>query len=150
LATLDRAYHYYQAGRHEEALEVGGKALDFFLEVDDRRGQGDVFGCLGLVYWSLGDYEKAVRYGQQSLRLFEATESRYGAGWVLTSLGGVYHDTGDYEQALALHKKSLCAFAPLRYSCFGIAGEFSATVLEGQLPDRFAWPGGRGCSSRAS
>ena len=109
----NRAYHYYQAGRHEEALEVSGKALDFFLEVGDRRGQGDVFGCLGLVYWSLGDYEKAVRYGQQSLRLFEATESRYGMGWVLTALGGVYHDTGDYEQALALHARSLAIFRVL-------------------------------------
>jgi len=109
----NQAYHYYQAGRHEEALEVSGKALDFFLEVDDRQGQGDVFGCRGLVYWSLGDYEKAVRYGQQSLKLFEATESRYGAGWVLTALGGVYHDTGDYEQALALHKRSLAIFREL-------------------------------------
>jgi signal transduction histidine kinase len=112
-SQCNQAYHHYQAGRHQEALEMSGKALDFFLEVDDRRGQGDVFGCLGLVYWSLGDYEKAVRYGQQSLKLFEATESRYGAGWVLTALGGVYHDTGDYEQALALHARSLAIFREL-------------------------------------
>lgn len=109
----NRAYHSYQAGRHEEALELCAKAMDFFREADDPRGQGNVLSCLGLVYWTLGDYEKAVRYSQQCLRLCEAIESPEDKAWVLTILGGIYHDTGDYEQALSLHERSLAIFREL-------------------------------------
>jgi signal transduction histidine kinase len=109
----NRAFHHYQAGRHEAALEVSMKAREFYRSTDDRGGQADVSSCLGLVYWSLGDYEKAVLYGQESLRLYEETDGRHGSGWVLTSLGGVYHDTGDYELALSLHTRSLAVFREL-------------------------------------
>jgi signal transduction histidine kinase len=108
-----QAYFYHQTGRHELAFERCGKALDFYRETDDRKGQAEALSCLGMVYWGLGDYENAVRYGQQSLKLSEEAGTRENTAWVLTSLGGIYHDTGDYEQALSFHARSLAIFREL-------------------------------------
>jgi signal transduction histidine kinase len=110
VSESNQAYFYFQTGRHEEALEVAGRALDFFRHTDDMRGQARVFSCLSRLHWTLGDYEKALGYGHQCLRLYETMENLPERAWTLNLLGGIYHDTGDYEHALTLHERSLPVF----------------------------------------
>jgi signal transduction histidine kinase len=112
-SQTNQAYHYYQIGRHEQALEVSGRALEYYRQTDDLMGQGGVFSCYGLLYWTLGDYEKAIRYGRECIRLYETIGARENLAWGLTILGGIYADTGDHEQALALHARSLEMFRDL-------------------------------------
>ena len=88
-SEANRAYHLYQAGRHEEALDLSLRVSSFFRETGDAPGLGYALACCGLVYWSLGDYEKSIRSGQESLKLYESVGDREQCAWALTILGGV-------------------------------------------------------------
>ena len=73
----------------EEAVKEYHRALELYLDIGDSRGEGEVFGRLGLIYWSI-DSDTCLAYYQNALKAREESDDRFLVGATLNSLGVVY------------------------------------------------------------
>jgi CHAT domain-containing protein/Tfp pilus assembly protein PilF len=73
----------------ETAVKEYHRALELYLDIEDTRGEGEVFGRLGLIYWNL-DPDSCLAYYQQALRAREKVDDKFLVGATLNSLGVVY------------------------------------------------------------
>jgi CHAT domain-containing protein/Tfp pilus assembly protein PilF len=73
----------------ETAVKEYQRALELYLDIGDRRGEGEVFGRLGLIYWAI-DPDTCLAYYQNALKARETADDRYLVGATLNSLGVVY------------------------------------------------------------
>jgi len=73
----------------EEAIEKYHQALKLYQEIDDVRGQGEVLGGLGYIYW-FSDIDTCLSYYQQALKARMEADDRVLIGATLNSIGGTY------------------------------------------------------------
>jgi len=76
-------------------------------EIDDRRGEGNRLGNLGLAYKYLGQVEKAIDYYEKALVIAKEISDRRGEGKHLGNLGNAYSDLGQVEKAIKYYEKAL-------------------------------------------
>ena len=83
----------------EEAVKEYHRALELYLDIGDRRGEGEVFGRLGLIYWSI-DPDTCLAYYQNALIARENVDDQFLVGATLNSLGVVYiQKYGNWDSA---------------------------------------------------
>jgi CHAT domain-containing protein len=73
----------------EEAVTEYHRALELYLDIGDVRGEGEVFGRLGLIYWSI-DSDTCLAFYQKALVARERVDDKFLVGATLNSLGVVY------------------------------------------------------------
>ena len=93
-AQADRMFgiaedHRLAGQQTEEALKEYHRALDLYLDIGDRRGEGEVFGRLGLIYWTI-DSDTCLAFYQNALNSREKVDDLFLVGATLNSLGLVY------------------------------------------------------------
>jgi len=76
-------------GQTNEFVQRYDQALQLYLDIEDTRGVGEVFGRLGLIYWSI-DPDTCLAYYQKALVSRERVDDRFLVGATLNSLGVVY------------------------------------------------------------
>jgi CHAT domain-containing protein/Tfp pilus assembly protein PilF len=85
----------------EKALEFLQKALSIYGNIQDERGEADVLGGIGAVYFDRKDYDKALSYYRKALEKREKVDDKQLTGNTLNSLGSVYYSyLNDYPQAI--------------------------------------------------
>jgi len=97
---------FYQ-GAYQEALLTFQDALSCYREADDRGGEGETLGYLGITYYALGQYPVAIDYHEQALSIAQAIGDRRNEGNHLGNLGLVYRDLGEHKIAIDYHKQAL-------------------------------------------
>ncbi|MEA5476749.1 CHAT domain-containing protein [Pseudanabaena galeata UHCC 0370] len=90
-----------------EILYSFQKSLDIFRQIDDRNGEGNALGSLGITYFRMHLYEKAVEFYQQSLAIFKQSENLNGEAYSLGNLGLTYNKLGQHEKAIDFYQRSL-------------------------------------------
>jgi len=84
----------------KKAIGYYQKALDIYRNIGDERGEAEVLGGLGLIYWGL-DYETSLSYYQDALTKREKVDDRQLTGNSLNSIGAVYSSfLKDHEKAI--------------------------------------------------
>lgn len=91
----------------ELALVTLNKAVEHYIEMNDKKGESMCYGNIGVVYYSLCDFHKAIDYYKKSLEIkIEIGDKAEEAG-CYTNIGVVHGDLGNYQQALKYLNKSL-------------------------------------------
>ena len=78
-----------QGQQTDEAVKEYHRSLELYLDIGDVRGEGEVFGRLGLIYWFI-DPDTCLTYYQNALRAREKVDDKFLVGATLNSLGVVY------------------------------------------------------------
>lgn len=73
----------------EETIQRYDQALQLYLDIGDARGEGEVFGRMGLIYWSI-DPDTCLSYYQKALVAREQVDDKFLVGATINSLGVVY------------------------------------------------------------
>ncbi len=90
-------------GDYAKAIDYQEQGLVLARKIDDRLGEGQSLGNLGLIYYSQADYAKAINYQEQALALARKIDDRLGEGQSLGNLGIAYDASGNHTKAIEYH-----------------------------------------------
>ncbi|NER84324.1 MAG: CHAT domain-containing protein, partial [Leptolyngbya sp. SIO1D8] len=90
-----------------EAIAFSEQALELSRQFDDRAGEGDAIGSLGIAHGRLGRYQQALEFLKQQLTITRELNNLSGEGTALGNLGIIYFELGRYDQAIELHEQHL-------------------------------------------
>ena len=91
----------------ERAIDYYDQHLAVAREIDDRRGELNALGNLGLAYADLGQVERAIGYHEQSLVIAREIGDRQGEWNSLGNLGLAYSRLGQVERAIDFYEQQL-------------------------------------------
>jgi CHAT domain-containing protein len=86
----------------EKAIDLFEKALTLYSNIGDERGEAEVLGGFGAVYYNnTGDYQTAFNYYEKALAKREKVDDQVLMGNTLSSIGSLYHDYfSDFPKAI--------------------------------------------------
>jgi CHAT domain-containing protein len=99
----------YRLGNEpQNAIDVFEKVLVLYRSISDERGEAEVLGGLGAVYYNnVLDYKEALNYYKDALKKREKVDDKVLTGNTLNSLGSVsYKYLQDYPQAILYYEKA--------------------------------------------
>jgi tetratricopeptide (TPR) repeat protein len=76
-------------------------------QLNDRRGEGQALGNLGLAYAALGQAQRAIESYQHHLAIAREIGDRHGEGTALGNLGLAYHSLGQAQRAIEFYQQHL-------------------------------------------
>ncbi len=94
-------------GNYKKAIYYYNKVSKFAKENEDRLGESDGLGGLGLVYGKFGNPKKAIKYYEQSLEILRKIDDRHNEEKWLGYLGNAYLDLGQPKEAIDYFKQAL-------------------------------------------
>lgn len=99
----------WQQSRFEEAETVLKTALLICRrpKINDRVGQGNALGNLGIICRYQGHYSEAHSYFQQALAIWQEMGHQRGESLYLTNLGVIAMDTADFPAARDYYQQAL-------------------------------------------
>ncbi|WP_198525113.1 CHAT domain-containing protein [Kamptonema formosum] len=98
---------HYNNGLFGMAWNCWQQCLSIYQAIQDREGEADSLGNLGVVYRSLGQYEIAITSHEQSLAISQEIKYRQGEANALVNLGNAYYSLGEYERAITFYEQHL-------------------------------------------
>lgn len=93
----------YRLGNEpQKAIDAYQKGLILYCNIGDERGEAEVLGGLGAVYFNnIQDLKEALKYYNEALIKREKVNDKVLIGNTLSSIGSIYHDYfKDYAQAI--------------------------------------------------
>jgi len=97
----------YRQANYQDAVQKFQEALTCYQEIDDRQGEGNSLGNLGIAYESLGQYATAIEHHEQALAIARDIGDRQGKGTHLSNLGNAYGSMGQYATAIKYYEQAL-------------------------------------------
>jgi len=85
----DKATRLRLGGQAEEAMASFGSALELYKDIGDVRGQGEVLGGMGAIYWYI-DSDTCLMFYQEALEARREADDRVLTGNSLNGIGLVY------------------------------------------------------------
>jgi CHAT domain-containing protein/predicted negative regulator of RcsB-dependent stress response len=94
-------------GEYQNALDFQNRALSIFQEIGDRKGEADVHGRAGYIYFCVGELNKALNHYTRSTAVYRESHNRYLEGTMLANIGDVLSALGNDRDALEKYKAAL-------------------------------------------
>ena len=82
---------FLSCGEYEEAKENLDKALEITIEIDDRAGEADCYGNLGILFKHLGEYDKAKQHFKKGLLIRKEIGDKAGQAADYCNLSALFH-----------------------------------------------------------
>lgn len=98
------AFALQQLGRHEQALDHAGRALDLYRAAAHPR-QSLILALIGVCHAGLGDYEEALARAKQALAVHGRASDPVGRAMAWWCLGQAHHGLGHHRQAIAWYRR---------------------------------------------
>lgn len=102
-----QGFSLLRQSRHDEALQCLKEAMDIFVDLEDRKGQSDVFEYFGIISRSKGDLKSSLEHLYKAYQLRLDTHYEEGVALSLYHLGVTYRYLGNLEKALDLFLQSV-------------------------------------------
>ena len=90
-----------------EAKNNYQKALEIFVELNDRHSQASMYHQLGNVFFELRDFANAKKSYQKALKIYVEFDDRYEQALTYHQLGYVFHELRDFAKAKKNYFKAL-------------------------------------------
>jgi DNA-binding SARP family transcriptional activator/tetratricopeptide (TPR) repeat protein len=87
-------------GRHTEALDLAGQAMERWSRLGDMAGEADTSCALALAAMALGTHDEAMRHFEAALAKYELGGDLRGQAHALSMLGYLNEQHREYEVAL--------------------------------------------------
>lgn len=98
----------FYLGQSENALLNWQEALKMFEAANDKVGQADLLGNIGVFYYHKGDELKALEHHLKSLKIAESINYKPAMLSALNNIGGVYYmKEATYDKALRYYLMAL-------------------------------------------
>lgn len=91
----------------EEALNYYLKALDVFLEYDNKKGIASSYNNIGIAYGMLGDRDQELAYYIKALNIATEDNDLYSSSIYLSNLGHIYFTKQEHDTALMYYGQAL-------------------------------------------
>ena len=105
LGTVSRNLKVYN-----ESQSYYQKALEIYIEFDDKQYQAQVYQNLGVDSSDLKEYESSKSYYQKALDIYIEFDDKYCQGEVYHNLGVVSQELKDYESSQSYNQRALEIF----------------------------------------
>ena len=129
-ALINMGNHAAALGQQERAVTLCRQALEIYLELDDRRGQGMAHAGIAEACLRLGDFSRAQEHGRVATELLDTTGHIWELAGTLEILGDACSAAMDLGSALAAWERALDLVEPLTAvsepACARIAGKVRA------------------------
>jgi tetratricopeptide (TPR) repeat protein/DNA-binding MarR family transcriptional regulator len=97
----------FRSGRYNSAQGNFQQALDIFLEIGNKAGEGATLNNIALIYRAQGDYTTALTHLTNSLAICQEIGNKVGESTTLNNISQIYCAQGDYTTALTYFTDSL-------------------------------------------
>jgi class 3 adenylate cyclase/Tfp pilus assembly protein PilF len=98
----------FYLGQPENALLLWQEALKIFETAQDKVGQADLLGNIGIFYYRRGDELKALDHHLRSLKIAESVKHKPAVASALINIGGVYYmKPATHDKALRYYQMAL-------------------------------------------
>jgi len=109
---MAKAFHYMAATFHKKreyknVEEYYVKALEFYEEINDAKGQGLTYHLLANLYLEQSQYKKSLQYFNKSLIFAEQANDRTGMANSYNDIGLIHYMQGNYTETLSFFNKCL-------------------------------------------
>lgn len=104
---LQQGYQQYQAGQLKAAMRSWTHARDMYQQLQNRQGEAEALGNLGIAYDAVGNYSKAIELHRQAGKILHAIGDRPLLGQALLHLGNTFVALGDYDKAAIAYQQSI-------------------------------------------
>jgi adenylate cyclase len=94
------ADHHNRCGQFEQALDMGGEALEAMREAGSLEGEAQSLTMLGKTFEEQGEFPSAREHGERALQLFEKLVDIEGQAGSQKSLGIIHARLGELPQAM--------------------------------------------------
>ena len=91
---------YSNKGNNEEALKYYSSALKIFIEINDKKGIGNVYNNIGNCYDNQSNNSEALKNYFASLKIREEAGDKKGIAGSYNNIGLIYFNQGNYPEAL--------------------------------------------------
>jgi len=102
----DYAIFLTDMGKNNRAIEMYGKALDFFTRLGDKEGVAKVECNLGALYLYEADYAKSARYLDQALEFFKNHEDESYLINIYSLLGDLYFEQNRTALSVVFYERA--------------------------------------------
>jgi len=100
------AFHYLR-NPHDTGIYYANQLLALSEQIGYKKGVGNAYNALGLIYMGMQNYPAALNYYQKSFEIRTAIGDKKGLAGTYNNLGLFYGNQGDFEEEIAYHLKSL-------------------------------------------
>lgn len=94
------SYQLSQEGEYDKSKKYANDALQFSKKIHFKKGEGDAYNNLGIIYNYLGNYPEAMINYFSSLNIKEKTGDKIGMAKSCNNIGMIYYHQGNYPDAL--------------------------------------------------
>ena len=106
---------YYYLNQSVKAVDNYLTALNYFIKLNDLRGEGRVYNNIGNLYRN-DDYDLSLEFFQKALVIAQKLSDKALIAGIYNNIGTVYYHKSSYYQALNYYNKSNDFFLALKDS----------------------------------
>jgi tetratricopeptide (TPR) repeat protein len=106
---------FFRLSEYEEAEGHYRQALDASRAAQDRQGEANALGNLGLIYTNRDALDRAEQYHKEALAIDREIGNRLSEANQLGNLGNIYHHRGDLDHAEQYHQDALAIDREIGY-----------------------------------
>jgi tetratricopeptide (TPR) repeat protein len=129
---------YQLISESDNELNYSKQALTLAQKLGYKKGIGNAYNCMGVIYQYQGAYSEALKNYFAALKFKEEIKDKQGIADSYNNIGNVYFDQGNYPEALKMHFASLKIREETGYkggiaACYGNIG--NVYMYQGNYPE---------------
>ncbi len=97
----------FDDGRYSDVISPGNSALDLYVRLADRAGEGDALHFLGQAERKMAHYSKSILLHERALAIARTSKDRLRQGRSLIDLADVYERRKNWPGAVKLYNEAL-------------------------------------------
>ncbi len=97
---------YYLSSDAEKAIKYAGQALKIAQSLNDKKGEAQAYGNLGMGYYFLSEYDELLDYYKKSLSTYKSIGDQHGVSVLATT----FYRLEKFQKALDNYKRSLLIY----------------------------------------
>lgn len=97
----------YWSSNLDTAMMYAEQLLNFSKQTGNKRGTGNAYSSIGVIWWYRSDYEKALDFNELALKTRQETGDKKSIAGSYINIGLVYDEQGYFDEALKNYLESL-------------------------------------------
>ncbi len=97
----------YWSGDLDKSMDYANQVLTLSQTIHYKKGEGNAYNSIGVIYWYKGEYPQALEYNEHALKIREEVGNKDDIARSYNNIGLIYDDRGNFPEALEYYLKSL-------------------------------------------